>query len=157
MVLVKLTRMQKIFGFDPRTRLLYFGAIVVLALGGILLVVAGVGGIFMADRVREQNSAYGVLIMGVLMLLGAGAPFHGWRRGGRSRIIVTQDELIYEDDGVPRSIAWTDIEDLSDMSTYVTLGLRDKQGSLTLPNSFESFPELVAEIRQRARIRSDWT
>ena len=149
-------QMRKIYGFDPRTRMMYFAAILMLTMGGAALAILGLAGVAYSHTYRDGRTAIGVIVMGGVALFAAAAPFQGWLRGGRSRVIVTQDELIYEDNGVPRAIAWSDIVDLSEQSTYLEIGLRDKQGSVTLPTSFENWAELVQEIRQHARVRNPW-
>lgn len=145
--------MQKIYRFDPRTRMLYFGAVLVLVMVAGFSILAGLGA---ASQPYYRGGRDGMTLVGVglLFLLAAGAPLKGWLRGRRSQVVVTLEELIYEDDGAERRIAWGDILDLSEMSTYLEIGLRDKGGSLQIPNSFEDFPDLIEEIRARARIRS---
>lgn len=145
--------MHKIYGFDTRTRMLYFGAVLVLVLAACFSVVAGLGTVGL-PYYRSGRDGMTLIGVGMLLLLLAGAPFKGWIRGRRSRVVVTPEELIYEDDGAERRIPWGEIADLSEMATYLEIGLRDKGGSLQIPSSFENFPELIEEIRSRARIRT---
>ncbi|MCE7872352.1 hypothetical protein DYH09_18505 [bacterium CPR1] len=153
----------KSFDFAPGTRLLYFLAVVTLVVVGGLLIVVGVATmmeppISRGYRARQQHTQAGVVwaVMGVALIAGAAAPFRGWRRSGRSRVVLTEEELIFEEAGGERRVRWRDIGELSEVGTSLELVLRDRQGSLFIPRSYESFDELIEEIRTRARLRSDW-
>ncbi len=152
----------KSFDFAPGTRLLYFLAVVTLVLLGGLLVVVGVATLMERPesrgyRARQQTQAGAVwAVMGVFMVAGAAAPFRGWKRSGRSRVVLTDEELIFEEGGSERRVSWRDIADLSEVGTSLELVLRDRQGSLHIPRSYENFDELIEEIRTRARVRPGW-
>lgn len=146
--------MRKIYGFSPQTRMLYFGAVIVMVSLGLLLITLGLT----ADtssyrRSRARSNGFVVCMVGLLAIVGAGAPFQGWRKGSRSRLMITEEALIYEDDGQEKTYLWTDIADVSDMGTYLHLGMKSKGGSVMIPSHFENYPEMVEEIREHARIR----
>ncbi len=152
----------KTFDFAPGTRLLYFLAVVALVLMGGFITLVGVA--TMMDRpesrgyrARQQTQAGAIwAVLGIVMIGGAAAPFRGWRRSGRSRVLLTEEELIFEEAGSERRVSWRDIAELSEVGTSLELVLRDRQGSLFIPRSYENFDELIEEIRTRARVRSSW-
>ncbi|GMU55985.1 MAG: hypothetical protein AMXMBFR33_51310 [Candidatus Xenobia bacterium] len=152
----------KSFDFAPGTRLLYFLAVVALVLVGGFVVVVGVATMMEPPqsrgyRSRQQTQAGAIwAVMGIVMIGGAAAPFRGWRRSGRSRVVLTDDELVFEEGGNERRVAWRDIAELSEVGTTLELVLRDRQGTLHIPRSYENFDELIEEIRTRARLRSNW-
>lgn len=153
----------KSFDFAPGTRLLYFLAVVTLVLLGGIFILVGVASALeqperRSYRAQRQQTEFAVVlaVAGIGLIAGAAAPFRGWKRSGRSRVVLTDDELILEEAGDERRVAWRDIAELSEVGTSLELVLRDRQGSLLIPRSYESFDELIEEIRTRARVRPSW-
>ncbi|MEW6280349.1 MAG: hypothetical protein AB1758_17095 [Candidatus Eremiobacterota bacterium] len=149
--------MNKRYPFSGSTRNLYlFGGGSLLTVGLVLLLV-GLAVLFDNSGMRTRSVLHVALLLtggGILLLSSSAVPLKAFARSRTAQIELTEAALVWSHSEHGCSVAWHDIEDVSDSPTQLFIGLKAGKGTVTIPAEYEDFSDLVASVKEFRRRRT---